>query len=423
MQKFEDIIQQTFSKINASDPKLRQKVYENIWFLQEKALAEQNIDAGVRQERRAALTQLLKRVEMRYRAQYDAPASAPAPIPAPRKAPQYSSETQWGRQERNSANRLPPEMEIPSPAPAADPRANNYIQPEPELSPQPQSARERRDSPALDPVADTPRRPVRTEDYAEHHSLIDKFKVKWADRQAAKQARRKACKDRKELVAEPDDNLDPEYAEDGAPIPVPQRKSHWGAYIFTIAFILVACFTAWTFYASFGSPESKRARQALMTAPLKQNAYDKNGWTEIFNPLTASGIKTAGGAAAELHKEPDANFIRVTTRQSDDAAILTVSGNALQNLRGKTAVLKLLARSADDQIGPLRMTADFGNGERQIYKFELSPTEKPLLFSLDIPQSVTDGAKFYISNEAPAGMHEIDIYAILSRGAAGDSRP
>jgi len=207
-----------------------------------------------------------------------------------------------------------------------------------------------------------------------------------------------------------------------------EARSFWqriklSTYIIGILSILVALFVVWSFYNSFGG--AAPAKRAQFTGPMHQNNYGMNGWTEVFNPGNINGLPaTAGAAAVNLHNEPDAQFIRITSRDPDkDAVILNIGQGALLKLRGKTASFKLIARNVENNMGQLSLAADFGNGRpRRRYDFELPPTAKQLLFRLDIPQDLKNGVRFYLSaGKADGQPHEVDIFSLLLLPEAGDN--
>lgn len=324
MQKFQQLIHQAFSKINAADAKKRQAVYENIWLMHEQTMAAQNRTEAQKQERRRHLTQLLKTVEVQYRAQMQPPAAA-RPAAAQQK---------------------------------------------------PQAARPNRD------LADSGLKAERSKDSALYYL---------------------------------EQEVNRKVPQAAASAPSLFRRIKLSSYFIGVLSLLVAIFVAWSFYNSFGHSGAARRQQALSTAPMQQNDYGKNGWVEVFNPANVSGLAVQGQAAANLHNEPDANFIRISTEAADDAAIIDIGLGALRPLRGKTATFKLVARNAGNIIGQLNLTADFGAAPPARYQFELSPTAAPLLFRLHIPAELNQAAKFYLSSGADSSgkPQQADIFSLL----------
>jgi len=349
LQKFQQLIHQAFAKIDASDPGKRQKVYENVWLMQEKSLIAQNAAAADKQEKRRHLTQLLKTIEKQYRA----------------------------------------------PAPGA-------VMAEPE---QPPDLLPEMFSPA--PPTDRPPKPA-AEQAAPHHPA--------GRRQAAGRPEHDKDSDSSLYYLEQEVNRKVAAKPDEA-APSLLKKARSSHYIIAALAIFVALFVAWSFYNSFGLPGSARKHMALSTAPARQNNYNENGWVEIFNPANVAGLDVRGTAAADLHNEPDANFIRLTSYKADDTAIIETGQGALAALRGKTATFKLVARNADNGIGQLNLTADFGTGARVYYRFELSPTASALLFRLPVPQNLAGPARFYIGSDVKDKPGAIDIFSLLVRAA------
>lgn len=352
MQKFQQLIYQAFSRIDASDAKMRQRVYENIWLMQEKSLAAQNAAEEQKQDKRHQLTQLLKTVEMQYRA-----AARPAQ-PAPDKTAAVKAQ--------------PRQPEAAPPAAYAD---------RPPLQAQPAQQRQE-------------------QAYQDAFAGISPLK---ADRNG----------DSSLYYLEQEVNRKVTEADEKAPSFF--KRAKLGAYFIGILSALIAVFVAWSFYNSFGAPGISRKQQALSTAPMQQNNYGKNGWVEVFNPANVTGLAAQGTASADLHNEPDANFIRITAHNADDAAIIEIGQGALMPLRGKTATFKLVARNSNNAIGQLNLTADFGDGTRAHYRFELSPTAAPLLFRLAIPQKLSRPVKFYIGGDNTGKQYQADIFSLLVR--------
>jgi len=391
VQKFEQIIEQAFAKIDASDPKMRQKVYENIWLVQEKALARQNLNEEQKQRWRQNLTELLKAVESQYR-----PRPAPARPPRPAAQPQFTAadaEPPAPRPRRTEPGFSAGPEQTADYAAAELPETAAFF-PENEDSPRREQGSAAAEPPAraAPPLAAAPRRDKAAAERGKNQR-----------RQGAEQDYLEEEVSRK--VREPE-SVRPFW-----------RRVKLSSYIIAALSALVALFVIWSFYNSFGGSAAP-PRRAQFTGPMHQNNYGMNGWTEVFNPANVSGLATAGAAAADLHNEPDASFIRIATQNPEtDAAILDIGQGALLKLRGKTATFKLMARSAENQIGQLRLVADFGAGApRQRYSFELSPTISPLLFRLDIPPKLSGSLRFYLTNDKKDGQqHQADIFSLLVR--------
>lgn len=351
MQKFQQLIHQAFAKIDASDPQMRQKVYENIWLIQEKSLIAQNTDNEQKQEKRRHLTELLKAAEKQYRATQAETAGS-------------------GEHGQKQPSLLPPEI-----PPVI----------EPEKTPQ-----------KMVEAAQSPANPPNSRATAANS---------WKKGQKSDSSLYYLEQEINRKVTKKFDETAPSFL----------KKARSGGYIIGILTVFVAVFVAWSFYNSFGRPGAAKKQTALSTAPAQQNDYGKNGWIEIFNPVNVAGLDVRGTASADLHNEPDANFIRLTSYKADDAAIIEIGQGALMPLQGKTATFKLVARNSDNAIGQLNLMADFGNGAVTHYRFELSPTVTALLFRLPVPQKLGKSAQFYIGGDATGKPCQMDIFSLLVR--------
>ncbi|KAA6206384.1 MAG: hypothetical protein DU429_03325 [Candidatus Tokpelaia sp.] len=347
MQKFQQLIHQAFAKIDASDPQMRQKVYENIWLIQEKSLIAQNTDNEQKQEKRRHLTELLKAAEKQYRlTQAEAAGS--------------------GEHGQKQHAPLPPEM-----PPAIEPQKT---------------------AEAAQSTASPPNNRAAAVNNREKEQKNDSS-LYYLEQEVNRKVAKKSDKTAPSLL----------------------KKARSGGYIIGILAVFVAVFVAWSFYNSFGRPGAAKKQTALSTAPAQQNDYGKNGWVEVFNPANVAGLDVQGTASADLHNEPDADFIRLTSYKADDAAIIEIGQGALIPLQGKTATFKLVARNGDNAIGQLNLMADFGNGAVTHYRFELSPTVTPLLFRLPVPQKLSKAAQFYIGGDAAGKPCQMDIFSLLVR--------
>lgn len=312
MQKIEQAINHALRQIDASNPAMRQKIYETIWHAHERSLAaKKQLDAAAKTAKRQQLTRLIKSIESRF----------------------HQPETAFHDR-----------LDI---APGADRKHNASagIGPEEE---------------SRSPLADS------------------------------------------DIVTDHDR-------------PKHQHKRSWfGTYALIITLLVISLFVLWSFYNSLTGTNRLAANLQGSLAPMRQSEHKQDGWLSVFEAGSITSLAVQGAATTEVHNEPDANFVRIQTNGPGDAAIIEIGQGALMKLRGKTATMSIMARSASRKMTQLSVTCDFGNGALTgRHRFEVSPTTGPLLFQIDIPPSINGPAKLYITSDMPGQKHAADIFSVL----------
>lgn len=185
--------------------------------------------------------------------------------------------------------------------------------------------------------------------------------------------------------------------------------------LLTILFItlLVTGFIAWAFFYNLIGGFSPAADRSVLP-PSYQDSLNPPGWTQVFNPADPAGLTTTGNAAAQLHNEEGADFIRIHGKTAKDVTIIEIGQGALMALRGKTATINIIARSSSKNSTPTSIICDFGNDEvNGHYRFNVSPARNNLLLDVNVPQTVNAPARLYISTNSADKNAGIDIFSVL----------
>lgn len=181
---------------------------------------------------------------------------------------------------------------------------------------------------------------------------------------------------------------------------------------------LFLIFIVWSFYNSV-SVKSNVAVQHVsptiesivqQTLPVKQ---PDDGWLQIFSPADISTLSVRGAASIQLRNDLGEQYVYIFANSPQDAAIVDIGEGILRNLRGKKAVINIVAKSNGAKKTQLSLTCDFGNSNScGRHRFEVPVNRDNLVFEVTVPTNITGAGKLYLTTDLLGEGNAMNIYSI-----------
>lgn len=354
LQHIEKAIRDALAKVDAGDPKIRQRIYGTVWKAHERSLAaSEALDDTEKVRRRDALKALIGNVESEFRPARPSEPAAPKVTPENRVEPGFS--------------------------PSSPPRP------------------------------------------AEAHGAASGLEGVSAgvDRQSA--AGKPAARNEEASISV--------SGEDRAQ--APRRRSF--AMFFAVATLLVAVGIGiiWTFYTGILVPRSERD-VPVPPAQLDAESYPAdNGqakkeqpaetkWITVFDPADPTQMSVSGAAAADITKNGDEQFARITSSAPDGEVRFDVGQGVLDELAGSHAVFDLTLRAEGDKPTQVAVRCDFsGLAVCDRKRYEVGITRQEYLLEVNLPAGIRAGAggTIAINTDIAGTGSSVDVYSIRVRPA------
>lgn len=150
------------------------------------------------------------------------------------------------------------------------------------------------------------------------------------------------------------------------------------------------------------------------TPALTEKPQTDQKWITIFTPANPTTVGTPADAKAEMMKDDDGGFLRITSGSSGSAVTFDVGPGVLQQLVGRKAVFNVSARGANGQGTEISIECNFGDlGSCGRKRYEIGYDKAELLFDVQMPNkdAGADGTIAINSDFAGKG-RALDIFEI-----------
>jgi len=135
-------------------------------------------------------------------------------------------------------------------------------------------------------------------------------------------------------------------------------------------------------------------------------------WIEIFTPSDASTVRANNGAAAEISRDDEGNFLSIGG-QGQSEIIFDVGQGALERFAGRTATFSLRARAQEDET-QITVTCDFGQlGQCNRLRYVVGPTITEYLFEVELANvAPSRGGTISIVPDIEGRSRMLDVFSI-----------
>lgn len=399
MKAFETAIRRALQKIDGTNPKLRERVYQSARDALTNSQAKQGIwgsDAATAQDRR--LQDLIAQIE----AEYIAPLE-PEPRPA-RRAPK------------------PENRDVEPAAPSPPPR---------------QAVRQQPSRPAAKPA--TPkRRPKERIRWSEPEPQIggnlDVESVGPVDPPPPPRKDKRRRKKRADASL-PDMDLLGESIG-AAQRPAKQKRQKRRRPIFSLILVsaLLIAFVGigilWALYSGIFLSEEQRDT-SIPNPPAKIEGEDFAGnppadgtfsgdWIEVFTPADISRISGRGAATAALVESNGGQALQVVSADPgvNGEVLFELSPDVLRRLAGQKSLVAMTLRSSAEEPTQIYIKCELsGNGSCGRHRFDVNYEAGDVVFSIDLTERAADGAPGFLAlnSDVTGSGRGVDVYAMRMR--------
>ncbi|WP_136659900.1 hypothetical protein [Nitratireductor sp. XY-223] len=393
MKAFETAIRKALLKIDGSNPKLRERVYQSARDALTNSQAKQGIwgsDAAAAQNRR--LQDLIASIE----AEYIAP---PAPEPKPRPARQR-----------------PPAPEQPAVEPAAPPPP-----PPPPSPPRP-----------AQPAKRPPKERIRwSEPEPEVGANLDIESIGPVDAPPPKKKKRRSGKRAKASVPDIDLLGEKIGAEGRSGKPKRRRRPVFSLILVSaLAIAFLGIGILWAVYNGiFLSAEQRDTSIPNPPATIDGGDFAGNpvtdgtfsgDWIEVFTPDDMSRVSRRGNVQAALVESNDAQALQVVSSDpgTDGEILFELNPSVLRNLSGGKSLVAMTLRSSAEEPTQVYVKCQLpGDGNCGRHRFDVNYEAGDIVFSVDLTGAAADGAPGYLAlnSDVSGAGRGVDIYAIRMR--------
>lgn len=364
LQTIETAIRDALGKVDAGDPKVRQRVYGTVWTAHERSLvSDPSLDGAERASRRDRLKTLIGGIESEFR---------PAPS------------LDAVRPERKSAARSGERIE-PAFGGAGAARA---------------APAARSEEPALDDFSAGPRPEVRR-----------------------KQPRNRPMPEEPGAVG---GEADIRFSGEERVNERGRRLGSRGSMLAVlVVFLAVAAGLGWTLYNGIVLPSSERNAP---TPPPNGFSMDQSGgktaapepkWLTVFDPADPTRLSVSGAADAAIAKNGDEQFARLKSSSPDAEIRFDVPPGVIEKLGGGPVVFDLTMQAEGDKPTQVAVRCDFGSlAPCDRKRYEVRITRQEYLLEVDLPAGIKPRGGAIAINTDIAGTGEpVDVYSIRVRPA------
>lgn len=368
LQTIESAIRDALGKVDADDPKVRQRVYGTVWTAHERSLvSDPSLDGAERASRRDRLKSLIGGIESEFRPAPPVDAVRPERKPAAR-----------------SGERIEPAFGGAGAAQAApEERSEDRELDDFSAGPRPEPRRKQ--------PRKQPRKPPLPEDAGAFDGEAD---IRFSgDERVNERGRR--------------------------------LGSRGSMLIVLVVFVAVAAGLGWTLYNGIVLPPADRNTP---TPPPQGFSMDQSGgktaapepkWLTVFDPADPTRLSVSGAAEAAIAKNGDEQFARLKSSSPDAEIRFDVPPGVIEKLGGGPVVFDLTMQAEGDQPTQVAVRCDFGSlAPCDRKRYEVRITRQEYLLEVDLPAGIKPrGGSIAINTDIAGTGAPVEVYAIRVRPA------
>ncbi|WP_419909314.1 hypothetical protein [Hoeflea sp.] len=389
MKAFETAIRKALQKIDGTNPKLRERVYQSARDALTNSQAKQGIwgsDAATAQDRR--LEDLIAAIEAEH-------AEPPQPHPQPRPARRAPK-----RETPDFEAQVPPPQPRPSPKPAPAKRPPKerirWSEPEPEVG---------------------------TNLAVESIDPVERPQPKKGKRPPKRRAENQL----------PDIDMFGEKI-DARGRPAKQKKRRRPVFSIILVSSLVIAFLGigilWAVYSglflsaeqrdtSIPNPPAKIEGGDFAGNPSADGAFSGD-WIEVFTPDDMSRVSRRGTAKAALVDSNGQQALQVVSTDAGEGGevLFELSPGILQSLSGRKSLVAMTLRSSTEEPTQIYVKCQLaGDGNCGRHRFDVNYEAGDVVFSIDLSNQAAAGGPGYLAlnSDVTGAGHGVDVYAIRMR--------
>lgn len=141
-------------------------------------------------------------------------------------------------------------------------------------------------------------------------------------------------------------------------------------------------------------------------------AREDSEWIEIFTPTEASSVRANNGAAAQISRDGEGEFLSIGG-QGQSAIAFDVGQGVLERFAGRTAIFSVSARAQEEET-QITLTCDFGSlGQCNRMRYVVGPTTTEYLFEVDLANTApSSGGTISVIPDIEGRGRMLDVFSI-----------
>ncbi len=224
----------------------------------------------------------------------------------------------------------------------------------------------------------------------------------------------------------PDEPAPVEYPESYSGDVLQEKKSHAKLLLWTIILVGIAVAIWWAI--TFGPDFMKAKLGGSVPNPsqtIESGSFipeNTDGWIVAFNPADdAANIESAGRGTADLFRDGNSNFVRLTSRAGSprNNLLIRVPRGVMGSLRAKSVTFEVMLRNPEDIAHEFAVYCEFGDmGDCGRKRFSASNKVEAFIFDVtvkDAPLARDEDAHLALNTDLAGEGRALDIYSVWVR--------